>query len=281
MVVFLVNNVFSGVFNQKIAGMDIAKRQERIPNKVSKKGWTDTLSGIFTGTSTERGAFEFVWKVTSRDRKFKLRIYPSLAYLLIYPVFMIGTGRGDGSFLQQIEHLRESTGMGIVVIYLCGTVLLTIRSQISQSEDFKAAWLYQLAPIIKPGEILSGSLRAIMVKFLLPITILLSLVLSIIWGVDLLDDLLFGMLTITNLDLLLSIGMSNELPFSAEIKKNGGGSFIRNMTYVFITGIIGFIHYLMMQVPYVIGVFMLLQLVLALFLFKKYREVGWEKVRME
>jgi hypothetical protein len=131
---------------------------------------------------------------------------------------MIGTGRSDGSFEQQIEHLRESTGMGIVVIYLCGTVLLTIRSQISQSEDFKAAWLYELAPINKPGEILSGSLRAIMVKFLLPITILLSLVLSIIWGVDLLDDLLFGMLTITNLDLLLSIGMSNELPFSTEIK---------------------------------------------------------------
>jgi len=281
MVVFLVNNGFSGVFNQKIAGMDIAKRQEKIPNKTSKKGLVETLSSIFTGTSMERGTFEFVWKITSRDRKFKLRIYPSLAYLLIYPVFMIGTGRGDGSFVQQIEHLRESTGMGIVVIYLCGTVLLTIRSQISQSEDFKAAWLYELAPIGKPGEILSGSLRAIMVKFLLPITLLLSLVLSVIWGVNLLDDLLFGMLTIINLDLLLSIGMSNELPFSTEIKKNGGGSFIRNMTYFFITGIIGFIHYLMMQVPYVIGVFMVIQLALALFLFKKYREVAWEKVRME
>jgi hypothetical protein len=281
LVVFLVNNVFSGVFNQKIAGMDIAKRQEKIPNKTSKKNLVETLSSIFTGTSMERGTFEFVWKITSRDRKFKLRIYPSLAYLLIYPVFMIGTGRGDGSFVQQIEHLRESTGMGIVVIYLCGTVLLTIRSQISQSEDFKAAWLYELAPIGKPGEILSGSLRAIMVKFLLPITLLLSLVLSVIWGVNLLDDLLFGMLTIINLDLLLSIGMSNELPFSTEIKKNGGGSFIRNMTYFFITGIIGFIHYLMMQVPYVIGVFMVIQLALALFLFKKYREVAWEKVRME
>nr|WP_299422404.1 hypothetical protein [uncultured Emticicia sp.] len=281
LVVFLVNNVFSGVFNQKIAGMDIAKRQEKIPNKTSKKGLVETLSSIFTGTSMERGTFEFVWKITSRDRKFKLRIYPSLVYLLIYPVFMIGTGRGDGSFVQQIEHLRESTGMGIVVIYLCGTVLLTIRSQISQSEDFKAAWLYELAPIGKPGEILSGSLRAIMVKFLLPITLLLSLVLSVIWGVNLLDDLLFGMLTIINLDLLLSIGMSNELPFSTEIKKNGGGSFIRNMTYFFITGIIGFIHYLMMQVPYVIGVFMVIQLALALFLFKKYREVAWEKVRME
>jgi hypothetical protein len=31
----------------------------------------------------------------------------------------------------------------------------------------------------------------------------------------------------------------------------------------------------------VIGVLMVIQLVLALFLFKKYREVGWEKVRME
>ncbi|GGD44238.1 hypothetical protein GCM10011514_05220 [Emticicia aquatilis] len=281
MVVFLVNNVFSGVFNQKIAGMDIAKRQEKTPNKVAKKGLVETLSSIFTGTAMERGAFEFVWKITSRDRKFKLRIYPSLAYLLIYPVFMIGTGRSEGGLMQQIEHLRESTGIAIVVIYLCGTILLTIRSQISQSEDFKAAWPYELAPISKPGEILSGSLRAIMVKFLLPITVLLSIILSIIWGVNLLDDLLFGMLTITNLDLLLSIGMSNELPFSTEIKKNGGGSFIRNMAYIFLTGIIGFVHYILMQVPYVIGVFMLIQLALALYLFKKYREVGWEKVRME
>lgn len=281
MVVFLVNNVFSGVFNQKIAGMDTAKRQEKTPNKVAKKGLSETLSSIFTGTPMERGAFEFVWKITSRDRKLKLRIYPSLAYLLTYPLLMIGTRRGDGSFWQQVEELGESTSMAIIIIYLCGTILLTIRSQISQSEDFKAAWLYELAPIRKPGEILSGSLRAIMVKFLLPIIIFLSLVISIIWGVNLLDDLLFGMLTIINLDLLLSIGMSNELPFSTEIKKNGGGSFIRNMAYVSLTGIIGFIHYLMMQVPYVIGVFMLIQLVLALFLFKKYREVGWEKVRME
>ncbi|MFN3487787.1 MAG: hypothetical protein ACK4YV_01565, partial [Emticicia sp.] len=215
MVVFLVNNVFSGVFNQKIAGMDIAKRQEKTPNKVAKKGLAETLSSIFTGTPMERGAFEFVWKITSRDRKFKLRIYPLLAYLLIYPIFLIGSGRDGGeTIIQQIQRLGESTSMGIIVIYLCGTVLLTIRSQISQSEDFKAAWLYQLAPISKPGEILSGSLRAVIVKFLLPIIIFLSLVLSIIWGVNLLDDLLFGMLTLINLDLLLSVGMSNELPFS-------------------------------------------------------------------
>lgn len=281
MVVFLVNNIFSGIFSQKIAGMDIAQRQEKTPTKVAKKGLAETLSRIFTGTPMERGAFEFVWKVTSRDRKFKLRIYPSLAYLLIYPVFMIGSRRGDGDFWQQITDLRDSTGMGIMVIYLCGTVLLTIRSQISQSDDFKAAWLYELAPISKPGEILSGSLRAIVVKFLLPITIFLSLILSIIWGVYLLDDLLFGMLTIINLDLLLSIGMSNELPFSSEVKKNGGGAFIRNMVNVLLTGIIGLIHYFMMQVPYVIIVFMFIQLALALFLLKKYREVGWEKVRME
>ncbi|MDZ7935082.1 MAG: hypothetical protein U5M51_09000 [Emticicia sp.] len=281
LVVFLVNNVFSGVFTQKIAGMDIAKRQEKIPNKVAKKGFSETLSSIFTGTPMERGAFEFVWKITSRDRKLKLRIYPSLAYLLTYPLLIIGTRRSDGGFLQQIEQLRESAGIGIGLIYICGMILLTIRSQISQSEDFKAAWLYELAPISKPGEILSGSLRAIMVKFLLPSIIFLSLILSIIWGVNLLDDLLFGMLTIINLDLLLSIGMSNELPFSTEIKKNGGGSFIRNMAYILLSGIIGIIHYFLMQVPYVIFVFMLIQLVLALFLFKKYREVGWEKVRME
>jgi ABC-2 type transport system permease protein len=282
LVVFLVNNIFSDVFSQKISGIDIEKREEKQIHKIENEDFLSRLSKVFTGTPIERGAFEFVWKITARDRKFKLRVYPSLAYLLIYPILMIGSGNNNGSSIwQQVQNLSESPNIGIMIIYLCGTILLTIRSQISQSEEFKASWIYNLAPITQPGEILSGTLRSVLVKFVLPVCIVLSIVLSIIWGVSMLDDLIFGMLTIINLDLLLSIGMSSELPFSAEVKKNGGGSFARNLMYVFITGIIGIIHYFLMQVPYLIAVFDLFQLILSLYLFKKYREISWSKIRME
>ena len=278
-VVYLVNNVFSGIFNEKIAGMDAAKKTIKLSNSLQKEGFVAKLAKIFTGTPAERGAFEFVWKITARDRKFKLRVYPSLAYLFIYPIFIFGSAKGG--IMERIESLRESETPALMIIYFCFALMLTIRTQTSQSEEFKASWIFNLAPITQPGEVLSGAFRSILVKFMLPIFLFLIIFLSLIWGVYLLDDLVFGALTLINLSLLYSIGGTNKLPFSSEINNKTGGTFVRNMLFIFATGLIGFVHYFLMKVPYVIIGFTALQLVLALFLFKKYREVGWEKVVME
>lgn len=282
MVFFLVNNVFSGGFSQGIAGMDVAKREEKVPNQAKSSGFVGLLANVFTGTPVEHGAFEFVWKITSRDRKFKLRVYPSLAYLLIYPIFVIGSGRNEGSFSQQIENLRESSWLLVMIIYLCFSILLTIRSHISQSEEFKAAWIFNIAPLTQPGEVLSGAFRSVMVKFMFPIILFLCIILPIIWGFDVFDDVLFGALTVINISLLNAIGStSNKLPFSTEVKNNSGSNFLRTMLFMMATGLMGLMHFFLMKVPYVIPVFAIFQLILALFLLKKYREVGWEKVMME
>lgn len=282
MVFFLVNNVLSESFGQKIAGMDVAKREEKIPNQVKSNGFVGRLAQIFTGTPIEHGAFEFVWKLTSRDRKFKLRVYPTLAYLLIYPIFMIGAGRSEGSFSQQIEHLRESSWLLVMMIYLCFSILLTIRIQIAQSEEFKASWIFTNAPLTHPGEVLSGAFRSVMVKFMLPIILLLSIILPIIWGGNIIDDIFFGALTVINIALLNSISSrENKFPFSTEVKNNSGGTFLRTMLFMIATGMIGFMHFFLMKVSYVILVFAIFQLILALYLLKKYRELGWEKVSME
>ena len=278
-VVYLVNNVFSGIFNEKIAGMDAAKKTVKLPNSQQKEGFVAKLAKIFTGTPAERGTFEFVWKITARDRKFKLRVYPSLAYLFIYPIFIFGSAKGG--IMERIESLQESETPALMIIYFCFALMLTIRTQTSQSEEFKASWIFNLAPITQPGEVLSGAFRSILVKFMLPIFLFLIIFLSLIWGVYLLDDLVFGALTLINLSLLYSIGGTNKLPFSSEINNKTGGTFVRNMLFVAATGLIGFVHYFLMKVPYVIIGFATLQLALALFLFKKYREVGWEKVVME
>ncbi|AFK02122.1 hypothetical protein Emtol_0971 [Emticicia oligotrophica DSM 17448] len=278
---FFLNSGFTNIFSEKIASIDNAKRTVVSPRQVNNKDLVTRLAKTFTRTSIERGAFEFVWKMTARDRKFKLRVYPSLAYLLIYPIFMIGASRGDGTFIEQIKSLEEKKWVALMAVYMCSTILLAIRTQISQTEDFKASWIYQIVPLSRPGEVLSGTLRAVLVKYIFTMCIILALMLGLVWGVNMLDDLCFGILAIINIDLLTSIGMSSELPFSIELKKNGGGNFIKNMLYIVGAGILAIIHYFLMQVPYVIGVFGLLQLALALFLLKKYREVGWEKVTFE
>ena len=45
-VVYLVNNVFSGVFNEKIAGMDVTKKEEYLPNTVNREGFIEKLAKI-------------------------------------------------------------------------------------------------------------------------------------------------------------------------------------------------------------------------------------------
>jgi ABC-2 type transport system permease protein len=277
--VYLVNNVFSGVFNDKIAGMDVAKKEEKTPQTVRKEGFVEKLSKIFTNTPAEKGAFEFVWKITSRDRKFKLRVYPLLGYMLIYPLFFFGSSKGG--LAQRIEQMRQSESLSLMVIYFCFTIFLSIRTQIGFSEDFKAAWIFNLAPIQSPGEILSGAYRSVMVKYMLPVFLFLAVLISFLWGPSLLDDLAFGGLSILNLNLLNSIGGTNKLPFAHEITNKAGGTFLRNLLFISISIVIGIFHYFLMKVPYVILGFSILQLFLAWFLLKEFRKVGWEKIFVE
>lgn len=278
-VVYLVNNVFASVFNEKIAGMDVAKKQEHLSNTPNRKGFAEKLAKIFTGTPAERGAFEFVWKITARDRKFKLRVYPLLGYMLIYPLFFFGSSKGG--LTERIASMRASESASLIVIYFCFTIFLSIKNQISQSEDFKAAWIFTLAPITQPGEVLSGAFRSVLVKFMLPTFLFLGVIISFIWGVHLLDDLVFGALTIINLNLLNALGGTNKLPFSTEVTNKGGGTFARNLLFFIISGVVALVHYFLMQVPYVIIGFGILQIGLAWFLLKEYRKLGWEKIFVE
>jgi ABC-2 type transport system permease protein len=278
-VVYLVNNVFSGVFNDKIAGMDIASKEEHLPNTFNREGFAEKLSKIFTGTPAEKGAFEFVWKITARDRKFKLRVYPLLGYMLIYPLFFFGSSKGGLS--ERIASMRASESLSLMVIYFCFTIFLSIKGQITQSEDFKASWIFNLAPITQPGEVLSGAFRSVLVKFMLPTFLFLGVIITFLWGVLLLDDLVFGGLTIINLNLLNAIGGTNKLPFSTEITNKGGSTFARNLLFFMVSGVVGVVHYFLMQVPYVIIGFSILQLGLAWFLLKEYRKLSWEKVFVE
>lgn len=278
-VVYLVNNVFSGVFNDKIAGIDIATKEENLLNTINREGFVEKLSKIFTGTPTERGAFEFVWKITARDRKFKLRVYPLLGYMLIYPLFFFSSTKGG--LAERIVSMRHSESLSLMVIYFCFTIFFSIKNQITQSEDFKASWIFNLAPITHPGEVLSGAFRSVLVKFMLPTFLFLGVIIYLIWGIHLWDDLVFWGLTIINLNLLNAIGGTNKLPFSTEVTNKGGGTFLRNILFFMVSGVVAWVHYFLMQVPYVIMGFVILQVGLSWFLLKEYRKLGWEKIFVE
>lgn len=269
------------LFNNRITGMEIARRDSTQTTTRAGSHRTDWVGNIASWACrhpVERGAFELIWHFTSRDRKFKLRVYPSLFYFLFYfPLFLMGS-RGQ-SFAAEIEELSQSNSSMIMVLYFSFSSLSTLTQGIQLTEDIKPAWVYTIAPITQPGRIMAGAFLAISCRFLIPI-ILLVLVLGLsIWGVQMLDDLVFALLVVVNIELLLALAQTNHLPLTIEIKENQGGHFLRALLWMFGLGLISLAHWGMLWLsPWVVTGLIPLLAGMLVIVFRKYRTIIWSKV---
>src|SRR5436853_104505 len=79
---YVVIKYLAPSFNNKLAminSSDTATEQKRVvTTSVEKHSYADLLSRIFTRGFAERMGFVFTWKMTSRSRDFKMKVYPSI-----------------------------------------------------------------------------------------------------------------------------------------------------------------------------------------------------------
>ncbi|WP_373513787.1 hypothetical protein, partial [Persicitalea sp.] len=265
-------------FSREVGNLDTVAEQKTGEVELSpRRSVPELLAGIFTRTPTERGAFELVWKIGGRDRKFKLRVYPSLAYFLMIGPLMFLNRRGE-SFDQIMEATAQLQYMRIALIYLTALSMVAVNQNLPFSDQFKAAWIYHVAPMARPGEFLSGMMWSVVAKFLLPVYIIIAVAVAFIWGVESLDDVLFGALVVLVFQQIEILATRNTLPFSREFTKAGGGRFIRVLALGLFVGIIGWAHWALSQTSYVILVMIPFAFALVLFLNKEIRKLGWDKV---
>ncbi len=266
-------------YGAKLGSIDsVSKPEEVIKKQNSDGGIITRISTIFLKSPAEKAAFEFVWKMTSRDRKFKLRTYPSLAYLLVYIPLFLGVTKKGNSVTKTLEELQSSNGMMLSLIYFTVVMLNVIRTNVVFHDEPKAAWVYGSSPIKLPGELLSGQFWAIFFKFQLPAIAAASVVIIYIWGVSSVDDILFGLFVVMIFQLLVNIGFKSKLPFSFQFESGKNANFIQVIGYMIGIGIMAGMHFYLMKVPYVISVFAFVAAGLVWFLINELRKLGWNKI---
>lgn len=273
----LMNSRLANRFSQGLGSIDIvASKKNSQPGTVSNQSLPERIAAFFCVTPTERGSFEFVWKVTARDRKFKLRVYPSLAYFLILvPTFFINKSL---DFSEMLAEAAKSDWQMIFIVYFSSLVLSSVIQNIDYLDQYKAAWVYRIAPLAQPGEILTGSMWAIVVRFMVPAMVLIGTIIVFVWGVKGLDDLLFGTIVLLIFQQVVILATKNSLPFSREFTKNSSGQFIRVLLLLFGMGLVGLGHWAISQVSYVILGLTPLMLWLLVFLNKEIRKLGWDNI---
>lgn len=273
---YMTSKLING-FGGRLGSIDDSKKGKK--SVENKKDITELLSKFIFKSGASRANFEFIWKMTSRDRNFKLKTFPMVAYLLISmpTIFLVNK---DKSLNGMLEFAKSQTWMVFYMIYMTSIIMNVVRQNVVFYEKPLASWVFATSSIRNPGELFLGQLYAIAVKYLLIFIIPISFIILSVWGFEYLDDIVFGIFIAIISQQVLYLSIKYTLPFSLANEKPSGAQTIFMLFQMFFVGIVGYLHNILSHVSYVIIVGDIVAIVLLVILNKEIKKIGWEKVNI-
>ena len=219
-----------------------------------------TVKAIFLPTPAERAVFELVSIYLRRNREIKVRLYPSLAYFIFFPLLAIFTEGLPDPFVN-----RGFGGYSLMGAVMICFVSLTAVEGLIFSEHYPAAYIYRVAPIRNLGDVHGGFRKAIMLWVALPGFIVLIALYSIIWGNPWHATLLLTpWIIMTPAVLMLPFLLREALPLSRKYQK--GQQTARNLS-IFILSMVALSFVAGIQMIAIAGLVPLLNLSFPYWLF--------------
>jgi len=275
-----IGKYLSPYFVSKISDLGTASiKNHPVANK---KPWINfSLGNLITQPGLERAAYTFTKFAYERDRKLKLRIYPSMGYsfIMILVVFLSSKSRTDATWFAYIVNLKDSE-IYLFALYACIFVVVTVPFEINFSDDYKCAWIFQSTPIEKPGYILVGGLKSIMAKFFLPLYTFTSFIILLIWKEKAIVDIVFGFMTCWLLMLLMAIISDQHLPLSVQPSaRNREVSALRAIVSIVVIGVVSAGHYFLTQYDLVLWLATPVIMLISYLLIRRYKQLSWDEVQ--
>ncbi|TDQ80054.1 hypothetical protein [Sphingobacterium yanglingense] len=274
------SQLFSKDFNSKIArlaaGDTPVERAENV--NVDKIPFYKKIEKLVTSTPLEKAGFSIVWLITARSREFKMQLYPTLAYLPVYFLFLFSQGKKN-SFAAKIDDLNTS-GLYIMMFYLSLLTVLTVFQLVTKSDKYKAAWIYYAAPIGQTGELMSGVLKASFLKYFLPFNLIFLLICVPLFGIHVINDILLATAIGGVECVLITLFLVKAFPFSQAVQ-NGKSKVLVNLIVLGLLGLIGYLHIMLHQYEMAIWGTALLMWIVFFFLIKVLKKENWKSLDFE
>ncbi|GAB3036709.1 hypothetical protein [Spirosoma pulveris] len=272
---WFMNRFLTTDFTQRLSGIDAESRPEATASsaqqsKSSQTGWLEQLSTWVTTNSLERAAFAFTWRITGRDRKFKLKTYPQLGFGLAYVVAMSFQGGSLGS----------AGFFYLFALYFAGLYVMVAQYQLGISDNYRASWIYGSAPVEAPGDVLAGSLKALIIKLLIPFYVILASYILYRYGLDKISDVLLAFSN--SLVMLVSSALlsTRYMPFSVVPDALKQNNTARGLLTSLILAVIGFSHYGLTLIPYGVWIATPLSMGVFFLLLQRYKKTPWSAIEM-
>jgi hypothetical protein len=277
---YVVNRFLSPAFNRRIATLgEGAGKIERQNHKSG--GLIDRISQWITQSTEERATFDVIYKILGRDRKIKLKIYPSFGYVAVFGLIFMMRSRED---LATTWANLPQTEYHLMLLYLIFMVIQVALYEVPYSDDFRGSWIYYSAPLKTPGEVLLGTLKAICVRLFFPGYIIISAFVLWIWGIKVFDDVVIALLN--NFIMLMILAMINKrhLPLSmAPDVRSQSGNLIRSILTFLLIATLGASHYLVtlfIGTSIFLAAIIPLQVLVLYLTVRAYKRTSWSRISL-
>jgi ABC-2 type transport system permease protein len=234
-------------FKRGLAQLELERTQKRDQPAVARPTLARRISTLFCRRPVERAAFELIWQIAARDRQFKLRTYPTAGMIFIISAAMILSNPSAAG--ERLQHLTESKAY-LLVLYVASALTPLVMIQMRYSDNHEAAWVYRALPVARPGEILGGAFKALFVRMILFIYLLVAIVVLAIWRARALPDIVVALAATAFIALLQAMLLGRRLPFAEKYAVlEGSGRIIRSMFMMVVPAALGGLHYLLTFAP--------------------------------
>ena len=280
---YIVIKYLAPYFNQKlsmISGSEGVSETKNNPIKKNSKPLDETLASIVTNNAIEKAGFLFSWKMMARSRDYKMTVYPTIGYIVVYIIVILFTGNKD---IKNLDILMADkiklTSQLIIGIYVSSFVLLTAINQMVYTEKFKAAWIYYATPLVKPGQIISGGIKAVILQ-LHSLTTLVFLIISVaLIGFSIMPNIILGMINQILIAYIIAALAKKNFPFSRYLlNAKKSSSFIKSLYMLLFYGLIGVIHFFIFKNIYFITISIVISLTLLYFTSKYIKNLTWNEI---
>ncbi|KQL35591.1 hypothetical protein [Psychrobacillus sp. FJAT-21963] len=200
---------------------------------------------IVCRTEEERTFYRFSSLMMKQERELKLKIYPQLGFGFIFPLIFLA----NDISMKSIEETME--GNIFLVIYFSVMIIPTIVHMLQFSSNAKGHWIYRAAPLQNELSIYSGTLKACIVNYFLPIFVSLSVLFIVLFSVRIVPDL-FVVLLVGIAMTLISYRMLNGevFPFSKLHEHAQDAGTLKVFISLIFIGLFVLAHVIVSKIPY-------------------------------
>ncbi len=266
------------LFARKLGSLGNVQGKRQTNNaQQSKIGLSQKISPVFCKSNAEQAAFEQTWKITGRDKNFKIQFYPGIGYFLVLGFITIFRGGQD---IQSTVTELSSSGKYLWLIYLPIIIATSAIYLLPFHENYTAAWIYDTAPVPTPGKLLSGGLKAILVKFFLPFYFVMAATAISIWGPSVIDDCILGLFNDIFVFYLIATIADKYLPFSQKQSADQqSGKFARTLLQILIIGVIVGMHYFAAMIPWLVLALSPVSIAGIVYLQRRLAQTQWSAIK--